>query len=273
VELQVLIFDLIFSQGRIGDKTAQTIKGAALTAQALERQYGIKGISVGKFFPPANDDWRISLPQAEETLAGLRQAITASIEGGNPTIMASNTCSASLATLPVVAHYRPDIVVLWCDAHGDFNTPDTSETGYLGGMVLAAACGLWDSGHGAGLRPDQVILIGAHDIDSAERKLLREAGVRIIPPAEVTPEAVSGAINGASVWVHVDWDVLEPGFIPADYQVSGGLLLKQLQAVFKVIPANQVMGIELAEFKAPANERSTEAALSNILDTVADLLM
>jgi arginase family enzyme len=42
--------------------------------------------------------------------------------------------------------YRPDAKIVWFDAHGDFNTPETTPTGYLGGMVLSALCGLWESG-------------------------------------------------------------------------------------------------------------------------------
>lgn len=250
---------------------ARTIVGAARTAQAFERRYGTKGHSIGKAAPPVNDDWRVSLPQARETLVELGRAIEASIENGNIPIMVANTCSASLASLPIVARNHPDAVVLWIDAHGDFNTPATTNTGYLGGMVLSAACGLWDSGHGAGLRPEQVILIGARDIDHAERELLRGAGVRIIPPAEVTPETVISAINGARVWIHVDWDVLEPGFVPADYKIPGGLLPAQLRAIFEAIPPVQLAGFELAEFQAPTDDSSSEAAISIILDTFSPL--
>lgn len=265
------MFNLIVSQGRVADKTARTIVGAALTAQALERQYGTKGHYIGKGAPPANDDWRVSLPQAKETLAGLGQAITTSIKSGNLTVMISNTCPASLASLPIVAHEHPDAVVLWIDAHGDFNTPETTDTGYLGGMVVSAACGLWDSGHGAGLRSEQVILIGARDIDRPERELLQKAGVRIIPPMEATPENVLSAIHGSNVWIHVDWDALEPGYVPADYKVPNGILPTQLRAIFEVIPREQILGIELAEFNAPIDASSSEKAISIILDIVSPL--
>lgn len=266
-----MIFDLIVSQGRVADRTARTIAGAARTAQAFERLYGIKGNFIGKAAPPANDDWCVSLPQARETLVELSRTIEASIESGNLPIMVANTCSASLASLPIVARNHPDAIVLWIDAHGDFNTPKTTGTGYLGGMVLSAACGLWDSGHGGGLRPEQVILIGARDIDQAEHELLLEAGVRIIPPVEVTPKTVLNAINGARVWIHVDWDVLEPGFVPADYNVPGGLLPAQLRAIFEAIPPTQLVGFELAEFQAPIDDSSSNTALSIILDTFAPL--
>ncbi|WP_444847916.1 arginase family protein [Duganella caerulea] len=51
---------------------------------------------------------------------------------------ASSRCAASLATLPVVARHRPDACVVWFDAHADLNTPSTTDSGYLGGMVAGA---------------------------------------------------------------------------------------------------------------------------------------
>ena len=47
----------------------------------------------------------------------------------------------------------PDVRIVWLDAHGDFNTPETSASGYLGGMCLAAACGRWDAGSATAFDP------------------------------------------------------------------------------------------------------------------------
>ncbi len=263
------MIELIVSQGRVADRAPRMIEGAARTAQALQQRYGFGIRAIGQPQPAAQDDWRDSLPQARDTLLGLRDAIDRSLRSQPLTVMLSNTCSASLASLPRVAQEHPDAVVLWIDAHGDFNTPDTTGSGYLGGMVLAGACGLWDSGHGAGLQPRQVVLVGARDIDAAEQALLTQAGVRILPPAQVTPEAVLAAIGQAPVWVHIDWDVLEPGHLPADYVVPNGLHPSQIRALFEAIPAAQLRGIELAEFNASLDEAVNAAALDVILDIVA----
>lgn len=263
------MLELIVSQGRIADRAAGMIEGAARTALALERRYGLTRRSIGTPAPPANDNWRVSLPQARDMLARLRAAVVHSIETKSLTVMLANTCSASLATLPVVARDLPDAVVLWIDAHADFNTPNTTESGYLGGMVLAGACGQWDSGHGAGLRAEQAILVGTRDVDPGERELLNAAGVRIIPPAQVTSENVLKAIDGAPVWIHIDWDVLEPGYLPADYSVPDGLLPSQIRALFESIPLTQLRGIELAEFNATADADSNDKAVEVIMDVVA----
>lgn len=265
-------FDLILSQGRIADRTPGAIKGAALTAEALEPFVDGRRTVVGTPSPAAEDDWTASLPQAAETLAGLRGAIVASLGNGRVPVVVANTCSASLASLPVLADARSDATVLWVDAHGDFNTPGTTGSGYLGGMVLAAACGLWDSGHGSGLRPEQVVVVGARDIDEAEGELLRQNGVRIVPPAEATPKRILKEVGAAPVWVHVDWDALEPGFVPAAYAVPGGLTPAQVKAVFQALPPAQIAGIELAEFEVGDDEACNAQAAAVILDVVGPLL-
>lgn len=263
------MMDLVVSQGRIADRAPGMIEGAARTAQALEQRYGTGGRFVGRPTAPAHDDWSVSLRQARETLTGLAQAVSAGITANHLTVMAANTCAASLATLPVVAREYPDCVVLWVDAHADFNTPETTESGYLGGMALSGACGLWDSGHGAGLDPRQAILVGARDIDPAERVLLDEAGVRIIPRAAAMARHVEQAVKGSRVWVHIDWDVLEPGYVPADYQVPHGLLPREVRSVLESLRTSQILGVELAEFAATTDESIDNRAVDSILDMVA----
>jgi arginase family enzyme len=56
-------------------------------------------------------------------------------------------------TLPVMARYHPDALVVWFDAHGDLNTPESTTTDYLGGLALSGPVGMWESGLGSGDRP------------------------------------------------------------------------------------------------------------------------
>ncbi len=265
-------FDLILSQGRIADRTPGAIHGAELTAAALAPRLGGERRQAGAPESARADDWRQSLPAAGETLAGLREALEETLSAGRVPLMVANTCSASLASLPLVARHHPDAVVLWVDAHGDFNTPATTGSGYLGGMVLAAACGLWQSGHGAGLDPRQVVIVGGRDIDPAEAELLRAAGVRVIAPAEATPQAVLAAVGTAPVWIHIDWDALEPGFVPAAYKVPGGLMPGQLRDVLAAFDGHPVAGIELAEFEASGEATVDGQAVAVIADIVSPLL-
>lgn len=265
------MIELIVSQGRVADRAPRMIEGAALTAKALCQRYGATARYIGQPEPHASDDWTVALPQAQQTLRGIAQAIDESIRQNGRTFMLSNTCSVSLASLPVVAKAHPDAVILWIDAHGDFNTPATTDSGYLGGMVLAGACGLWDSGHGAGINPKQVVLVGARDIDANERELVRNAGVRIVAPSETSPETILHALNGAPVWIHIDWDVLEPGYLPADYSVPLGLRPDQIKQLIGAIPPERILGIELAEFNASTFAEDNQKAIEIILDIVSPL--
>lgn len=266
------MLDVLVSQGRIADRSSQTIIGAKLAADAVAQRYNASIQLIGTPSEPTADDWTRSLPQACKTLNALSAALAAAITRGTFPLLIANTCPASIATLPIVADAHPDAVVLWVDAHGDFNTPQTTDSGYLGGMVVAAACGLWDSGHGAGLNPHHVILLGARDIDDREAMLLAQAGVRIIPSAQATPETVIAALDGKPVWIHIDWDSLEPGFVPADYAVPDGLLPDQLRNIFAAIPKGKCIGLEAAEFHASETESVNRSAIANILKIIEPLL-
>ena len=266
------MLNITLSQGRIGDRFDATIEGAARTARALIDACETSIVSIGTPAPAVKDDWRASLAQAHDTLVALGDAIAEGLASNAFPVMVANTCSASISSLPRVAASYPLAVVLWIDAHGDFNTPATTQSSYLGGMALAAACGLWDSGHGAGLDPRKVVLIGARDIDPPEAALLRGAGVRVIPPSEATPKAVLEAVGDADVWIHIDWDVLEPGFVPADYAVPDGIVPTQLRLIFEALPLDRVLGLEIAEFHPSSDETENEAALSTILEAISPLI-
>ena len=265
-------YSLIVSQGRVADRTDGALQGARRVGETLASLLGLEAVVVGTPTPSTVDDWSVALPQAKETLDGLCEAVQHAVAAGTTPLLITNTCAASLGTLSTVAERHPDAVVLWIDAHGDFNTPDTTESGYLGGMVLAAACGLWDSGHGAGLDPRQVIVVGGRDIDPAEADLLADAGVTVLAPSESTPERVVDLVAGRPVWIHVDWDVLEPGYIPAAYRVGGGLLPHQIAGIFAALPIADVRGVELAEFEAGDAEVPERVSVELIVETVQHLL-
>lgn len=265
-------FSLIVSQGRVADRTSGALEGARLVGEALASLLDVEARTVGLPAAAETDDWSVALPQAEATLLGLRDALRDALDAGTVPVLATNTCGASLGTLPTVAERHPDAVVLWIDAHGDFNTPESTESGYLGGMVLAAACGLWESGHGAGLDPRQVVVVGGRDIDDTEGRLLADAGVMVLSPGESTPERVLDAVGDRPVWIHVDWDVLEPGYIPAAYRVAGGLLPHQVADIFAALPTRSVRGVELAEFEAGDADVPSRVSVELIVETFQHLV-
>lgn len=260
--------------GRAGHHTDRLMRGAPLLAAALADRLGVESITIGEPEPALAATWDIELSAALPALARMAARIDAVLAGGGVPVSASGVCSVSLATIPVVARHRPDAVVVWFDAHADLNTPQTSTTGFLGGMALAGSLGLWDSGLGSGLRAGQVVLVGGRDLDPPEQALIDTGRVALVPVAEDMAERLRAVVAGRPVYLHLDCDVLQPGLVPTDYRVASGMRLEQLEACARVLGESELVGIEIAELEAPETPVSAmtfDARLGRLLDALAPL--
>jgi len=183
-------------------------------------------------------------------------------------VLLASDCSICLATLSVIARREPAARVVWLDAHGDFNTPATSGSGFLGGMCLAAACGRWDSGFGAGLDPRRVVIGDGRDLDPAEREETDSAGVQVVSPA-----GVARALRGERVFLHLDFDILDPEVLPAGVPAPGGLSFDDLHALLTELAGEaQLIGAEMTAFEAPADRRERDCLTARIAEVVAPLI-
>jgi arginase family enzyme len=214
-------------RARTSDRTA----GGGRGAEALARLLG--GAVVGEApADPRPRHWDEDLRDAGPALEAARAAVA---DGG---VITASDCSICMATLPEVLRRAPDVRFAWFDAHGDFNTPDTTPSGFLGGMCLAAACGRWDAGWGA-VPPDRVHLVGVRDLDPGERDEVEASGVR------------RGLPEGGPVYVHLDVDVLDPEVLPSQFPVPGGLSAQEVRDALARLRLLDVIGIEVTAFEAP----------------------
>jgi len=158
----------------------------------------------------------------------------------------------------------PDAWLLWLDAHGDFNTPDTTPSGFLGGMCLAGAVGLWDTGHGAGPGPERVVLVGGSDLDAAEEELMARLGV-------VRTDDPAAALAGREVFVHLDVDILDPTVMPGQlYPAPGGLDMTQLRDLLADVAARaRIVGAEITCFSTPELSDVLAQAVAPLLESPA----
>ena len=207
-------------------------------------------------------------------LAGrVRQARTA---GRFPLVLAGNC----MAALGVVAGIREtSTAVVWLDAHGDFNTPETTRTAFLDGMAAAVLAGwCWTAAAGSvpGFKPSAestMALIGARDLDPGEQALLARSKVTVLAPAAVKERDRSAAalralpLSGHSVYLHIDLDVLDPDEVgPANcYAAPGGLTVDDVRHVIDVLARSH--GIDAVTLSAydPDFDRSgavREAAMA-----------
>lgn len=135
-----------------------------------------------------------------------------------PLVLAGD-CLTAVGILAGVQRRRGNLSIIWLDAHGDFNTPEISVSGYLAGMSLAAATGRVPQlvGEPVGLRavPDErCLLIGARDLDPAEGDALAASRVKRVA---ADPDALRAALQKQSpmdVYLHLDVDIVDGSDLP-----------------------------------------------------------
>ena len=242
--------------GRTSDRAA----GRAAGAEALARALSDDARVVGEPAQPRTGRYDEDLREARATLEAAAAAVA---EMQRPLVTATD-CSICVGTVPVVARRWPDAWLLWLDAHGDFNTPETTPSGFLGGMCLAGAVGLWDTGYGAGPGPERVVLVGGRDLDDAEAALMERHGV-------VRTDDPATALAGRDVFVHLDVDILDPTVMPGQlYPAPGGLDAEQLHDVLAGVAARaRIVGAEITCFSTPELSGVLAQAAAPLLESPA----
>ncbi|MGP0058504.1 MAG: arginase family protein [Beijerinckiaceae bacterium] len=251
------------------------MRGSLLLAQAAATKLRVPLLELGKPEQAVDLGWQDSLAKTTPYLREVSAYVDAVMTYGRKPLIFANRCGAGLATIAAALRRRPDAKVVWFDAHGDFNTPQSSPTGYLGGMVLTALCGLWDSGLGAGLTPDRIVLVGQRDLDPQESLLIAKHGVTLIaaPHGHLNQARLLEAVGGAPIWLHIDTDVIDPLYLPAEYRVHGGLHPNDVRAaIAALVQTSELVGFELTEFETPLDEVSQHQALDTIMNMIAPVL-
>jgi arginase family enzyme len=228
---------------RTSDRTPGGARGAEALALALDPGARL----VGEFGEPRVGNWDDDLRDSRGCILEAGGQVEDMLASGAFGVLTASDCTICLTTFQAVARHAPDVHVLWLDAHGDFNTPETTPSGFLGGMCLSAACGRWDAGFAPSLEPAQVLMCGVRDLDPGERVLVETAGIGNARPSEVVR-----ALQGRRVYVHLDMDVLDPDVLPAQFAVPHGLSDSGLRTLLgEVARECDVVGLEVTAFEAP----------------------
>ncbi len=235
---------------RTSDRELHGAEASAALARELGERVGLDPRLIGSAQEPRDGGWEEDLRDGRGCLLEAGGQLEDALNAGRRPLLVAADCSIAVATLPVLVRERPEAWVVWLDAHPDFNTPESSPSGFLGGMCLAGACGLWDTGFGAGLDPTRVVQCGIRSTDGGEQVLLERSGVaRIERPADL-----AAAIEGREVFVHLDLDVLDPSVLPFQFPVEGGFSEEGLRTLLTEVvdAASEVLGAEITSLTQPA---------------------
>jgi arginase len=269
---------LVALRCRTSDRTPLAGHGVETLARLIGGRLGTEARQIGSPSEAHAARFEDDLRDSRGCLLEAGGQVDDALEAGRVPVLLAGECSIAATTLPAALEHRPDARVLWLDAHADYNTPATTSSAYLGGMSLSAACGEWDAGLGGTIPSSRVVLAGVRDIDSGERPVLDAGGATVVGASVVeTLVAVKNALDGAPVYVHVDLDVIDPEYFPAQFPAPGGLHPEKLYDLAEAVSDDsEIVGLEVTAFEAPEDPVEHAAAAETamrVLDPFLDRLV
>jgi arginase len=242
----------------------------ALLAAGLERALRENGHRVHtKVAELAPDSWHSEIQTSFELMRMLSVGVRDAREAGRLPIVLAGNCNTAVGTL---AGLGAGVGVAWFDAHGDFNTPDTTTSGFLDGTAVAILTGrCWKQIAVSipGFQPiadERVCLVGTRDLDSLEAKLLAESNVDLIEPAKIRSD-LSRTLSSIGqhverMYVHLDLDVLDPEVAAANkLAVGGGLTIEDVEYALTLIGRDfSIAGVTLSAYDPEVDTDGAAAA-------------
>lgn len=214
------------------------------------------------------------LPSIRKVCDAAYQAAREAVEAGEIPLFIGGDHSMSIGTIGGVTHHDP-AGVIWIDAHGDFNTPETTISGNVHGMTLAVLLGtgypeLVNAGRmGGKLSAEDVVMIGVRELDPLERDRLRESGITVYTMRDVDERGIGVIIREAldklahrqRLHVSLDMDGLDPMTVPGvGTTVPGGLTYREAQLLMEIIAdTGRLASLDIVEIN-PVLDQSNRTA-------------
>jgi arginase len=222
------------------------------------------------------------MAEIAETCGDLAAIVQKSLEEHFvPLVLGGDHSIAAGAVSGVAAHYRKEkkqIGYIWLDAHGDMNTPESSPSGNVHGMPLAAVMGygapeLVDLlGFKPKVEPQNIVLVGVRDLDAQERRLVKKSGVRVFTMRDIDErgmrEVMADALKYATddtdgISVSLDMDFVDPSDAPGvGTPVRGGVTYREAHLAMEMIADSDAMAsMEVVEINPVIDEHNRTALL------------
>lgn len=253
-------------QNRRGvDMGPSAIRYAGVIERLEQLDLDIKDLGDIKILQPDRKQYKSGLRNLFE-VANANQKLAESVDqvikdNRFPLILGGDHSIAMGSLAGISKHYK-NLGVIWYDAHADLNTGETSPSGNIHGMPLAASLGIGDEklteihGYSPKVKAENIVIIGARSIDEGERKLIREKGIKVFTMHEVDRLGMSKVITETiaylqertdGVHLSLDLDGLDPSDAPGvGTPVMGGLSYRESHLAMEMLYESQI--ITSAEF-------------------------
>ena len=218
------------------------------------------------------------LPEIKAACGRVARLVQLALEQGSLPLVLGGDHSIALGTLGGLARSRGVGGVLWIDAHSDMNTPESSPSGNVHGMPLAAAIGLTDERFESdawtlpAVEPERVALVGLRSVDSRERERIRELGIKAYTMSDIDRIGIERAIRESLAhiagpgFVHVslDMDALDPEVAPGvGTPIRGGLSYREAHLALELVAESGLAGsFEVVEVNPILDRENATAQLA-----------
>lgn len=230
------------------------------------------------------------LNEIAETCQDVADRVGQALEAGCFPLSLGGDHSIAIGTISGVAKFYHDrgqsVGCLWIDAHADMNTPETSPSGNVHGMPFAALLGYGPealtkiAGFAPKLRAEHCVLIGARDLDSRERRIVKDSGVHVLTMREVDEQGMRAVMEKslalarqgtAGFVVSWDMDVVDPVEAPGvGTPVRGGVTFREAHLAMEMIAdSKSMLALELVEINPIIDVHNATAILAVGLVTSA----
>jgi arginase len=255
-QVAVIGAPLDLGQGRRGvDMGPSAIRYADL-AEHLTSSLGLEVADLGNVAAPVPestdevDEHARYLPEILRHCDRVSKLVELTRRGEGVPLVLGGDHSVALGTLVGMAAVGGAGGAVWVDAHGDLNTPETSPSGNVHGMVLAAALGLAGDGFAyddwtlPAIAPGKLALVGVRSLDQGEREFLRNLDAKVFTMSEIDRmgveacmrEALEHAAGAAFLHVSLDMDVVDPTDAPGvGTPVRGGLNYREAHLAMEIV--------------------------------------
>jgi arginase len=286
-KVRIIGVPMDLGQSRRGvDMGPSALRGAGL--QASIKKLGLQVEDIGNLSVKQPEEMPVGEKRAKymqeiaETCGDIAAAAEKSLsEGFLPLVLGGDHSIAAGVAAGVANHFRKEkkqIGYLWLDAHGDMNTPESSPSGNVHGMPLAAIMGygapeLVDLlGFKPKAEPSNIVIVGARDLDAQERKIVKKSGIHVFTMRdidergmrEVMSDALKHALDDtAGIAVSLDMDFVDPSDAPGvGTPVRGGVTYREAHLAMEMIADTESMiSLEVVEINPILDEHNRTALL------------